>query len=319
MLRKFAIAALFAFATAPAMAQDTWPDRPIRMVVHVSAGGGFDLLARVLADRLSQQLPQRVVVENMPGAGGAIAGRAIAKASPDGYTFLFVGPSHASVPYMHKQPPYDPINDFAPVSLVAQFSQLLLVKSALPAKNLSEFIALAKADPGKITFGSSGVGSAGHIPAEMLIYHAGVKLTHVPYRGNSQATAGVIAGEIDVLFDGLAPQLGNIESGRLRVLGVTTKERSPFLPDVPAMTELLPGYEFPLWVGVFAPAQTPKPIVDRLAAEIRKALEEPTTNKRYTDIKVEAIGSSPEQFDKFFREQLKFNEEAIRRANIELQ
>jgi tripartite-type tricarboxylate transporter receptor subunit TctC len=259
-----------------------------------------------------------VVVENMPGGGGAIAGRAIARAPADGYTFLFVGPSHAAVPYMHKQPPYDPINDFAPVSLIAQSSQLLLIKPDLPAKNLSELIALAKANPGKLTFGSSGVGGAAHIPAEMLIYHAGVKLTHVPFRGNAEATAGLIGGQIDILFDGVAPQSGNIEAGRVRALGVTTRGRSPFLPDVPAMTEILPGYEFPLWVGLFAPAQTPKPIVDRLAAEIGKALQEPTTKKRYTDVKVEAVGSSPEQFDKFFREQLKFNEEAIKRANIEL-
>jgi tripartite-type tricarboxylate transporter receptor subunit TctC len=203
------------------------------------------------------------------------------------------------------------------VSQVTRFPQLLVIKPSLPAKNLSELIALAKAEPGKLTFGSSGVGGAAHIPAEMFMHLASVKMTHVPFRGNAPASAALLGGQIDLLFDGIAPQLGNIAAGRVRVLGVTTKERSPFLPDVPAIAEALPGYQFPLWVGLFAPAKTPKPIVDRLAAEISKAMQDPATRKRYSDVKVEAVGSSPEQFDKFFREQLKFNEDIIKRANIQ--
>ena len=299
-----------------AAAQDVWPSRPLKFVVHVAAGGGVDLMARILADGLSQQLPQRVLIENMGGGGGSIAARAVAKAEPDGYTFLFAGPGHAAVPAMHKQPPYDPINDFAPVSLVTQFPLVIVIRPSLPAKSLSEFIALLKANPGKHTFGSSGVGGSSHIPVELFKHLAGVDMTHVPFRGGSQSSAALFGGQIDLIIDGLAPQLGNIADGRVRVLGVTTRERTPFLPDVPAVAEILPGYEFPMWVAVFAPAKTPRAIISKLAGEIGKAMQDPATKKRYADIKVDAVGSTPEQLDEFFREQLRFNKDIIKRANI---
>jgi tripartite-type tricarboxylate transporter receptor subunit TctC len=318
MRRKFALLALiFLSSVAIAQAQSSWPDRPIKFVVHVAAGGGFDLMARVLADRLGRQLPQPIIIENNGSAAGIVAARQVAKSEPDGYTFLFVGPGFASVPFLHKQRPYDPIQDFAPVSLVARFPQLLVIKPDLPAKSVSELIALAKSEPGKLTFGSSGIGDASHLPAELFMHLAGVKMTHVPFRGGGPASAALLGGQIDMLFDGIAPQQGNIATGRVRALGVTTKERSPLLPDMPAIAETLPGYQFPLWVGLFAPAKTPKPIVDRLAAEIGKAMQDPATGKRYADVKVEAVGSNPEEFGKFFREQLRFNEDVIKRANIQ--
>jgi tripartite-type tricarboxylate transporter receptor subunit TctC len=339
MLRKIAVAALLALTSVtPAKPQSSWPDRPIKFIVHVAAGGGVDLMARILADRLSQQMPQRVLIENMGGGGGAIAARTVAKTDPDGYTFLFAGPGHAAVPYMHKQAPYDPIRDFIPVSLVTQFPLVVVINPNVPAKNMHEFIALLKAEPDKHNFGSSGIGGSSHIPVEMLMHMAGVKMTHVPFRGNGPSmlmhmagvkmthvpfrgngpsSAALLGGQIDLIIDGLAPQLGNIAEKRVRVLGVTTKERTPFLPDAPAVSETLPGYQFPMWVGVFAPAKTPKEIVDKMAAEIAKATRDPTTNKRYTDIKVDAVGSTPEQFDAFFREQLKFNENIIKSANIQ--
>jgi tripartite-type tricarboxylate transporter receptor subunit TctC len=327
MLRRFAavaaVAALAALWSATlahaqgALAQGIWPERPIRFIVHVAAGGGVDLNARILADRLNQQLPQRVLIENMGGAGGAIAARAVAKADPDGYTFLFAGPGHAAVPFMHKQPPYDPIKDFVPVTLVTKFPLVMVINPNVPAKNLTEFIALAKAEPGKHTFGSSGVGGSSHIPAEMFTKRAGVQMTHVPFRGNGPSSAALLGGQIDMIIDGLAPQLGNIAEGRVRVLGVTTKERTPFLPEVPAMSEVLPDYQFPMWVALFAPAKTPKAIVDRLAAEVGKAMQDPVTRKRYADVKVDPVGSNPEEFDAFFREQLKFNEDIIKSANIQ--
>jgi tripartite-type tricarboxylate transporter receptor subunit TctC len=319
MLRKIAIAMLVMLAAADARAQSSWPDRPIKFVVHVAAGGGFDLMARILGDRLSQQLAQPVIIENNGTAAGIVAARQVSHADPDGYTFLFVGPGFASVPFLHKQQPYDPIKEFTPVSQITQFPQLLVIKPDLPAKTVSEFIALAKSEPGKLTFGSSGIGGAAHIPAELFMSLAGIKMVHVPYRGGGPASAALLGGQIDMLFDGIAPQQGNIASGRVRALGVTTKERSPLLPDLPAIAETLPGYQFPLWTGLFAPAKTPKAIVDRLAAEIGKAMQDPTTRKRYADVKVEAVGSTPAAFDTFFREQLKFNEDTIRRANIPLQ
>ena len=318
MLRKLAIAAMAVLSlTGIAGAQQTWPDRPIKFVVHVAAGGGFDLMARVLADRLGKQLPQPVIIENNGTAAGIVAARQVAKSEPDGATFLFVGPGFASVPFLHKQQPYDPINDFTPVSQITRFPQLLVVRPDLKAKNVSELIALAKAEPGKLTFGSSGIGGAAHLPAELLMHLAGIKLTHVPYRGGGPAGAALLGGQIDMLFDGIAPQQGNIATGRVRALGVTTKERSPLLPYMPALAEALPGFQFPLWVGLFAPAKTPKPIVERLAAEIAKAMQDPETRKRYAAVKVEPVGSTPEQFGAFFREQLKFNEDVIRRANIQ--
>jgi tripartite-type tricarboxylate transporter receptor subunit TctC len=315
-MRKLALMLATFLVVAPANAQESWPDRPIKFIVHVAAGGGVDLMARILAERLSQQLPQRVLIENMGGGGGSIAARTVAKAEPDGYTFLFAGPGHAAVPAMHKQPPYDPINDFAPVSLVTQFPLVVVIRPSIPAKTLTEFIALLKANPGMHTFGSSGVGGSSHIPVELFKHLAGVEMTHVPFRGGSQSSAALLGGQIDLIIDGLAPQLGNIAEGRVRVLGVTTKERTAFLPDVPAVGEILPGYEFPMWVAVFAPAKTPRAIVNKLAGEIGKAMKDPPTQKRYADIKVDAVGSTPEQLDEFFRRQLKFNEDIIKRANI---
>jgi tripartite-type tricarboxylate transporter receptor subunit TctC len=318
MLRGLVIAVLVVLSGAgAAQAQSSWPERPIKFVVHVAAGGGFDLMARVLADQLSHQLAQPVIIENNGTGAGIVAARQVAKAEPDGSTFLFVGPGFASVPFLHKQQPYDPLKDFAPVSLVTRFPQLLVIRPDLPANSVSELVALAKSDPGKLTFGSSGIGGAAHLPAELLMHLAGVKMTHVPFRGGGPAGAALLGGQIDMLFDGIAPQQGNIATGRVRALGVTTKERSPLLPDMPAIAETLPGYQFPLWVGLFAPARTPKPIVERLAAEIGKAMQDPVTKKRYADVKVEPVGSSPEDFDTFFREQLKFNEDVITRANIQ--
>jgi len=199
---------------------------------------------------------------------------------------------------------------------VTQFPLVVVINPNVPAKDMREFIALLKVEPDKHTFGSSGIGGSSHIPVEMLMHMAGVKMTHVPFRGNGPSSAALLGGQIDLIIDGLAPQLGNIAEKRVRVLGVTTKERTPFLPDAPAVSETLPGYQFPMWVGVFAPAKTPKEIVDKMAAEIAKATHDPTTNKRYIDIKVDAIGSTPEQFDAFFREQLKFNENIIKSATI---
>ena len=317
MLRRLAVAALVTLASTAVQAQDNWPDRPIKFIVHVAAGGGVDLNARILGDRLNKQLSQPVLIENQGGGGGTIAARAVANAAPDGYTFLFAGPGHAAVPFMHKVPPYDPIKDFVPVTLVTKFPLVMVINPKLPANNIAEFIELLKREPGVHTFGSSGVGGSSHIPAEMFVRQAGVQMTHVPFRGNGPSSAALLGGQIDMIVDGLAPQVGNIAENRVRVLGVTTKERTPLLPDAPAISETLPGYQFPMWVALFAPAKTPKAIVDRMAAEVHKAMQDPETQKRYATVKVEPIGSTPEEFDAFFREQLKFNEDVIRAANIQ--
>jgi tripartite-type tricarboxylate transporter receptor subunit TctC len=317
MMRKLALAGLLIVAHTTWATAQGWPDRPIKFIVHVAAGGGVDLNARILVDRLNQQLPHPVLIENMGGAGGTIAARAVARAEPDGYTFLFAGPGHAAAPFMYKQAPYDPVRDFIPVTQVTNFPLVVVVNPKLPAKTLPEFIAMAKAEPGKHTFGSGGVGGSSHIPVEMLMRQAGIQMTHVPFRGNGPSSAALLGGQIDMIIDGLAPQLGNIAAGTVRVLAVTTKTRTPFLPDAPAVSEVLPGYQFPMWVGLFAPAKMPKAIVDRLSAEVARAMQDPVTRKRYADVKVEPSGSKPEEFDAFFREQLKFNEDIIKSANMQ--
>lgn len=303
------------FATAAA-AQSTWPDRPIRLIVPVAAGGGIDLMARILADGLSRQLPQRVLVENNGGAGGLIAERAVAKGDADGYTFLFPGPGHASLPYVNRNPGYDVHKDFASVSLVTRFPLVMVTSPKLPVHNTAEFIAMVKAAPGKYSFGSSGIGGASHIPLEAFKFRAGLDMVHVPFRGSGQTTAALFGGQIDLVVDGLAPQLANIREKRVLALGITTKNRSPFLPDMPTINETLPGFEFPMWVAVFAPAKTPKDIVDKMSKAIAGVMKDPASRKRYEDLLVEPVGSTPQELDAFLEEQLKFNKDVVEKANI---
>jgi tripartite-type tricarboxylate transporter receptor subunit TctC len=309
---------LSAALISPGSSQAAWPERPIRFIVPVAAGGGVDLMARILVDRLNQQLPQRVVIENIGGGGGAIGARDVAKSNPDGYTFLFAPPGFAAVPATHQPPPYDPIADFMPVALVTEFPLVAVVRPGLPANTIPEFIALLKKNPDKYNYGSSGVGGSSHMPVELFKHLAGVEMTHVPFRGNSESSAALLGGQIDFIIDGLAPQLGNIADKRVRVLGVTTRSRTPFLPDVPAINEFLPGYEYPMWVAVFAPGNTPPEIVARLSAEIAQATRDPVTRKRYEDVQAIPVGSTPKELDEYFRRQLKFNADIAEQAHIRL-
>lgn len=314
--RRVILAALMLAAGNTAFAQDAWPDRPVRFIVTSAAGGGIDLMARILADGLSRQLPKPVVIENVGGAGGLVATRLVAKGEPDGYTFLFQGPGYAALPYIHRNPGYDVNKDFAPVSLVAKFPLVLTTKPSLGVKTLPEFIAMVKAKPGKYTFGSSGIGGASHIPLEAIKEQAGLDMVHVPYRGSGATSAALIAGEIDLTIDGLAPQIGNIQSGRVTPLGVSTRERAPQMKDIPTIAETLKGFEYPMWVAVFAPGKTPKPIVDKMAAAIANAVKDPALKKRYEELMVDAVGSTPAELDKFAHEQLEFNKKIIETAKI---
>jgi tripartite-type tricarboxylate transporter receptor subunit TctC len=302
----------------PISSEAAWPERPIRFIVPVAAGGGVDLMARILVDRLNQQLPQRVVIENIGGGGGAIGARDVAKSDPDGYTFLFAAPGFAAVPATHQPSPYDPIAEFRPVSLVTEFPLVAIVRPEIPANTIPEFIALLKKNPDKYNYGSSGVGGSSHMPVELFKYLAGVQMTHVPFRGNSESSAALLGGQIDFIIDGLGPQLGNIADKRVRVLGVTTQSRTPFLPDVPAINEFLPGYEYPMWVAIFAPEKTPPGIIAQLSAEVAKATRDPATRKRYEDVEATPVGSTPVELDEYFRRQLKFNADIAQRANIRL-
>jgi tripartite-type tricarboxylate transporter receptor subunit TctC len=316
--RRVMLSLLLLATTNGAFAQGTWPDRPIRFLVTSAAGGGIDLMARILADGLSRQLPKSVIVENNGGAGGLVATRLVAKSDPDGYTFLFQGPGYAALPYIHRSPGFDVRKDFASVSLVAKYPLVLITNPALPAKTLADFIAMAKASPGKYTFGTSGIGGASHIPLEALKDQAGIDMVHVPFRGSGQTSAALFGGQIDLTIDGLAPQLGNIRSGRVTALGVSTRGRTPLMPDIPAMSETLPGFEYPMWVAVFAPAKTPKSIVDKMSSAIASALKDPATKKRYDELMVDVVGSMPDGLNTFVEEQLDFNKKIIEKAHIQV-
>jgi len=305
-------------ASAQAPAPSNWPDRPIKLLVTSAAGGGIDLMARILADALSRQLPQRVIVENNGGAGGLIATRAIAKSDPDGYSFLFQGPGHAYLPYIRKSPGYDVRKDFASVSLVATYPLVLVTRPSLKVNNLAEFIALAKKEPGKLSYGSSGVGGASHIPLAAFADQAGIDMVHVPFRGSGQTTAALLADQIDLVIDGLAPQIGNIKEKRVVPLGISTRERSAFMKELPTIHETLPGFYFPMWVAIFAPAQTPKPIVDKMSNAIATAMKDPATKKRYEELVVNAVGSTPAELDKFVDEQLTVSKRVIEKTNIQI-
>jgi tripartite-type tricarboxylate transporter receptor subunit TctC len=317
-LTRFMMLASLLMATAgSADAQSAWPDRPIRFIVTSAAGGGIDLMARVLADGLSRQLPKPVIIENNGGAGGLVATRLVAKSEPDGYTFLFQGPGHAALPYIHRNPGYDVSKDLASVSLVTKYPLVLITNPALPAKTLPEFIAMAKASPGKYTFGSSGIGGASHITLEAFKEQAGIDMVHVPYRGSGQTTAALLAGQIDLTIDGLAPQIGNIRTGRVTALGVSTDGRASEMPDIPAMKETLPSYVYPMWVAVFAPGSTPKPLVDKMSSAIAAALKDPAVSKRYKELMVDIVGSTPPELDKFVEEQLRVNKAIIEKSGIQ--
>lgn len=298
-------------------AQAAWPQRPVKLIVPLAAGGGVDLMARIMAERLSDTLGQQVVVENQGGAGGTIAAGIVARSEPDGYTLIFESVSSAVInALVYKHLAYDPVADFTPVSLFARFPLVAVISAQIPANNLREFIALLKANPGKYSYGSSGVGTITHLAGELFKSLAQVDMVHVPYRGNSAAVPDLIAGRVALMFDGVAPQLPFIRDGKVKALGVTTKERSPVLPDVPAIDEILPGFEVPFWTGAYAPAKTPRKIVDRLASDITEIAKEPAVIKRLAALGVEPVGSTPAEFDRFWHDQLDYYAKIVKANNI---
>jgi len=293
----------FALSSCGVAAQDGYPARPIKLVVPLAAGGGIDFTARATAQRLSDILGQQVVVENQGGAGGTLGVNAVARAAPDGYTLLYHSVSGVVSSVVGKDLPYDWLRDLAPVSLVTRFAPVLIVNPSLPARDLKEFIALAKANPGKFSYGSSGSGTAIHLASELFKVAAGVDIVHIPYRGNAGVMPDLLAGRIDMLIDGVPAQAKNIESGVVRALGVTTRARAPALPNVPTMIEQGLDYEVPYWTAIYAPAATPWPIVDKLASEIAKAMTDPGVVRRLSEAGTEAVGSTPQELDAFNRDQ----------------
>jgi len=303
-----------------AAAQANWPNRPIRLIVPLTAGGGVDMMARMTAANISNQVGQQVVVENQGGAGGTIASGVVARSAPDGHTLIFQSVSQAAVnPVAYKSLPYDPIKDLVPVSLAVTFPLILVMNPDVPAKTLPELIALLKANPGKYSYGSSGVGTMPHLAGELFKSMAGVDLVHVPYRGNSAIMADLFAGRVSIAFDGPPTQLGNIQSGKVRAIGMTTAERSPVLPGVPPIADAVPGYAIPFWTAIFAPAGTPPAIVERIAAETNKALREPETARKLAEIGATGVGSTPQELDRFWRQQLDYLGKVVKDAKVAME
>src|SRR4051812_48707441 len=292
-----AVIAAMGFTSGLAQAQG-YPTHSIRLIVPFPPGGATDILARAVAQRWTETLGQAVVVDNRPGAGGNIGSDLVAKAAPDGYTLLMgtVG-THAVNPSLYSQMPYDHIKDFAPVILVAAVPNVMEVNPSVPAKTVAEFIAYAKANPGKINFASSGSGTSIHLAGELFKVMTGVQMTHVPYKGSAPALSDLMGGQVQVMFDNLPPSLPQIKAGKLRALAVTSAQRAPALPDVPTVAEAgLPGYEASSWFGVLAPAGTPPAVIARLNGEVAKWLATPDAKERMLATGANAIGGSPEDF-----------------------
>ncbi|HWZ38521.1 MAG TPA: tripartite tricarboxylate transporter substrate binding protein [Bradyrhizobium sp.] len=292
-----------ALVSRPALAQAAYPSRNIRMIVPYPPGGTTDLLGRLIADQIKTGLNAIVVVENKPGAGTTLGAEQVARSDPDGYTLLMATSTTLAInKTLYKKLPYDPVKDFAAISLVAAVPFALIINPTIPARTLSEFIAYAKANPG-LAYGSAGNGSPQHLGAEMLKSAANIDIRHVPYRGSIPAMLDVIAGHIPFMIVDLQPALQQIKEGKVRVLGVTTPKRVAAAPDIPTIAEGgLPGYELVAWQGVVAPANTPRPIIDALAAQIARLLADPATGERFTSIAIELLpASTPDSFASYIK------------------
>jgi len=301
-MHRWALGALFACIATVASAQG-YPTRTIRLVVPFPAGGTTDILAREVAQKLTEVLGQAVVVDNRPGAAGNIGSDLVAKSAPDGYTLLMgtVG-THAINPSLYSKMPYDHVKDFAPVVLVAGVPNVLVVNPALPVNSVSDLIKLAKDKPGQLNFASSGSGTSIHLSGELFKTMAGVDMTHVPYKGSSPALTDLIGGQVQIMFDNLPSALPQIKGGRLRAIAVTSLKRAPVLPDIPTINESgLPGFEASSWFGVLAPAGTPAAVVARINTEVNKWLQSADAREKLLGQGAEAAGGSPERFANHIR------------------
>ena len=319
-MRALIAAAAWLLVAGAALAQ-TYPSRPIRLVVPWPPGQATDLAARIVADKLSQQLGQPVVPDNRPGAGGSIGTDAVAKAAPDGYTLLAASSGPVSIMPNLQKTPSEPLKDFAAVSLVAAAPFALVSAPSFPAQSAKELVALVRANPDKYTFSSSGTGATAHLFSELFHSMAKIKSRHVPYKGSAPAMTDVMNGQIDYTIETVASVVGHVKSGRLRVYGVTTARRSSALPDAPPLAEAadIPGYDAAAWIGYTAPAGTPRDILARLSGEIGKAMQAADLRERYLALGLEPASSTPEEFAALLRREQERYASIIKGANIKVE
>jgi len=306
---RIACASLFAILIAlpapPALTADVYPQKPIRLVIPFSPGGGTDLLARAVSDKLAEILGTSVIIDNRPGAGGTLGTAVVARAAPDGYTFLFTSASYTFTPSIIKELPYDPLKDFRPITMFASLPNILVVHPSLPVKSVKDLLALARKRPGEIHFGSGGVGSNIHLTTELFTYMAKIKLAHVPYKGAGPGQIALMSGEVQVLMPASQSALPFVKSGRMRALAVSTKQRAPVLPDLPTIDEAgVPGYDKAAWFALFARAAVPDAIITRVHQAAVKVLKNPDIVKQLAAEGAVAVGNSPAEFDAFVRSEI---------------
>jgi tripartite-type tricarboxylate transporter receptor subunit TctC len=314
------IALALSFVAGFARAQDAaYPTRPIKMLVGFGAGGGTDIVARIMAQKMSEILGQSIVVENRTGASGMIAAEDEAKSAPDGYVLMMGSQTtYAVAPNLYRKVTLDPAKDFAGIALSGASPLVLVVNPSFAAHSVADVIAMAKADPGKINFGTGGLGTTPHMTAELFQYTAGIKMVHVAYRGEAPAINDLIAGQIPLMFANLSAVMGNLQAGTVRALAVTGAHRSPSTPDIPTVAETaLPGFEAETWWGIVAPTGTPHTVLAKLNAAARQALANDDTKKRFADLGMTNGGSSPEELDAYIKSEIAKWSKVIKDANIQ--
>jgi tripartite-type tricarboxylate transporter receptor subunit TctC len=309
---------MMCLALGPSLAQ-TWPSKPIRFIVPFPPGGGTDFVARLVAKFLQDKLNQTIIVENRGGANGAIGLQALKQSPPDGYTIEMTSDTPLTVnPWMYKNLPYDPLHDFIPVTTVIRLPSMLAVHPSLPVHNVAELIALAKAKPGSLTYASAGVGNFSHLEAELFAQAAGIKLVHVPYKGTGPSSLGLIAGEVQMSFNNVSTLWPYVKEKKIVALAVMEPKRMPDLPDVPAISETIPGFDMAPWVGIILPAGAPKPIVDRLTKEILAVMKDPEAVKIFTDQQLVVMTLPGEQFTALIKKDSDKWEKVVKSANIKM-
>lgn len=319
MTRTVMLVALCAIVSwsASALAQQPYPSRPIRLISPFAPGGGNDILCRTIAPKLTERIKQQVIVDNRPGANGIIGTEVAARSAPDGYTIVLIPSGHAVNASLHRKLPYDSIRDFTPITLVGSSPLILAVHPSLPARNVKQLIALAKAHPEQLTYGSAGIGSSGHLGGALFDALTGTKMVHVPYKGMSLAITDLMSGQVSLVFGTSLSVMPHVRSGRLRAMATTGAQRSPALPDLPTVAEAgVPGYEAGLWYGFVGPAHIPAEIVRRLNAEIVAVLKLTEVRERLASQGVDARPSTPEEFGRLLASDLERWAKVVQRAGI---